>query len=167
MSLVEFDMAEREANPVDAVEHMAEANDWVFDRTGEDEITISVSGGHTDYHVSFTWMEEIEGLHLACAFDFKVADRRRGEILELLARVNEQLWIGHFDLWAKEGVVMFRQTLVLSGGSDVSHSQIEVLLRTAVETAERYYPAFQFVVWAGKSATEALDAVLLETAGSA
>lgn len=167
MTLVDFEMADREGNPVDTVEHIAEANDWIFDRTGEDEITISVAGGHTDYHVSFTWMEEFEGLHLACAFDFKVPDRRRGEILELLARVNEQLWLGHFDLWAKEGVVMFRQTLVLSGGSEVSLSQIEVLLRTAVETAERYYPAFQFVVWAGKNATEALDAVLLETAGTA
>lgn len=166
MTLLDFD-ADRAANPVDTVEHLAEMNDWVFDRSGEDEITISVSGGHCDYHVSFTWMEELEGLHLACAFDFKVADRRRGEILELLAKVNEQLWIGHFDLWAKEGVVMFRQTLVLAGGAEVSAHQIEVLLKTAVETAERYYPAFQFVVWAGKSAAEALDAVLLETAGEA
>lgn len=166
MTLLDFD-AERTLNPVDTVEHLAEMNDWVFDRSGDDEITISVAGGHCDYHVSFTWMEELEGLHLACAFDFKVADRRRNEILELLARVNEQLWIGHFDLWAKEGVVMFRQTLVLAGGTEVSANQIEVLLRTAVDTSERYYPAFQFVVWAGKNAQEALEAVLLETAGEA
>jgi hypothetical protein len=167
MTHIDVDAAERALNPVDAVEHLAEMNDWVFDRSGEDEITISVSGGHCDYNVSFTWMEEIEGLHLACAFDFKVAALRRTEILDLLARVNEQLWIGHFDLWAKEGVVLFRQTLVLSGGAEVSGAQVELLLKTAVETAERYYPAFQFVTWAGKSAPEALDSVLLETAGSA
>lgn len=163
-----IDMADdRLANPVDTVEHIAEMHDWIFERSGDDEITISVAGGHTEYHISFTWMEDIEALHLAAGFDFRVPERRRTEILELLARVNEQLWIGHFDLWAKQGVVLFRQTLVLSGGLEASSSQVEALLKTAVETCERFYPAFQFVVWAGKSASEALEAVLIETLGEA
>jgi len=166
MTLLDFE-ADRASNPVDMVEHLAEMNDWVFDRSGDDEITVSVDGGHCDYHVSFTFMAELEGLHVASAFDFKVADRRRGEVLELLARVNEQLWLGHFDLWSKEGIVLFRQTVVLGEDAEVSPAQVEVLLKTAVETCERYYPAFQFVVWAGKSAGEALEAVLLETAGQA
>jgi hypothetical protein len=36
-----------------------------------------------------------------------------------------------------------------------------------VEAAERYFPAFQFVVWAGKTARDAVDAVMFETAGEA
>jgi hypothetical protein len=40
-------------------------------------------------------------------------------------------------------------------------------LENAVSAAERYYPAFQFVIWAGKSAREAMDAALFETAGEA
>ena len=159
--------SELATNPVDTIEHLAESNDWTFDRSSEDEITISVNGSHCDFHVSFTWMEEFDGLHLACAFDFKVAERQRAEILELLASINEQLWIGHIDIWAKEGIVMFRQTLVLADGGEISHNQVELMLRTAIDTCERYYPAFQFVVWAGKSAREALQAVLLETQGEA
>lgn len=155
------------ANPVDTIEFLAESNDWVFDRSSEDEITISASGYHCDFHVSFTWMEELDGLHLACAFDFKVSERQRGEILELLAAINEQLWIGHLDFWSKEGVVMFRQTMMLAEGGEISSTQVELMLRTAIETCQRYYPAFQFVVWAGKSAKEALEAVLLETVGEA
>lgn len=159
--------ADVNVNPVDTIEHLAESNDWVFDRSSEEEITISVNGQHCDYHVSFTWMEEIEGLHLACAFDFKVTERQRAEILELLASINEQLWIGHLDLWAREGIVMFRQTMMLTEGGEISSRQVEMMLRTAIETCQRYYPAFQFVVWAGKSAKEALQAVLLETLGEA
>ncbi len=159
--------ADLAANPVDTVEYIAELHDWMFERTGIDEITIAIAGGHTEYHVSFTWMENLEALHLASAFDFKVPERRRAEILELLARINEQLWIGHFDLWAKQGIVLFRQTLVLAGGAQASSNQVETLLKTAVETCERFYPAFQFVVWAGRSASESLDAVLLETLGEA
>ena len=96
-----------------------------------------------------------------------VPEARRGEIYRLLAMVNEQLWLGHFDLWSEEGLVMYRDGLVLSGGAEASGRQCEALLENAVSAAERYYPAFQFVIWAGKTAREAMDATLFETAGEA
>ena len=40
-------------------------------------------------------------------------------------------------------------------------------LKAALEACERYYQAFQFVVWAGKTAREALDGALFETLGEA
>ena len=36
-----------------------------------------------------------------------------------------------------------------------------------METCERYFQAFQFVIWAGKSPKEALEVVLFETQGEA
>ena len=42
-----------------------------------------------------------------------------------------------------------------------------MLLKVAVDACERYYQAFQFVIWAGRSAREALDGVLFETEGEA
>jgi len=165
MSLMEF--TERQTNPVDEVERLAALHDWAFDRPGSDEISISVQGRWTDYHVSFTWMDEIEALHLACGFDLKVPEGRRSEVIALIALINEQLWIGHFDMWVKDGIVMYRHALLLAGGVAVVARQCEALLDTALDTSERYYQAFQFVVWAGKSAREALVAVMFETAGEA
>jgi hypothetical protein len=112
-------------------------------------------------------MEELEAVHLACAFDLKVAEKRKTEVMRLLSLVNEQMWIGHFDLWNQEGVVMYRQTLLLSGGAEPTNRQVESLLDTAIEACERYYQAFQFVVWGGKTASEALETVLFETVGEA
>lgn len=166
MSLIDFEQ-ERQSNPVDMIEHIAALNDWSFERAGDDEITISVTGGWSDYHVSFSWMEENEAIHLACAFDLKVPDNRKLEVMRLLTLVNEQMWIGHFDLWSSEGLVMYRQALLLSGGAEPNSSQVERLLVTAIEACERYFQAFQFVVWAGKNAGEALDSVLFETLGEA
>ena len=117
MSLMNFEQ-ERHAHPVDVIEQIASLHDWSFERAGEDEIAISVGGNWADYHVSFSWMEEREALHLACAFDLKVPENRQLEVMRLLSAVNEQLWIGHFDLWKEEGIVMFRQALLLSGGAD-------------------------------------------------
>ena len=62
---------------------------------------------------------------------------------------------------------MFRQALMLAGGASASDIQCETLLATGLDACERYFQAFQFVVWAGKSAREALDATLFETTGEA
>ena|SRR6266581_2674614 len=166
MSLVEF-REETRGNPLDVVERMALTNDWSFERAGEDEIAILVRGKWADYRVSYTWMDDIEALHLACAFEFKVPDHCRTEVQHLLTLINEQMWIGHFDVWAKDGLVMFRHALVLSGGVTATDGQCEAVLSTALDACERYYPAFQFVVWAGKTARQALDAAMFNTVGHA
>jgi hypothetical protein len=41
------------------------------------------------------------------------------------------------------------------------------LLRAALESCERYYQAFQFVVWAGKESREALAGTMFQTEGQA
>jgi hypothetical protein len=166
MSLLEISNP-RTANPVDIVERIAALNDWSFARSSEDEVTLVIAGKWTDYQVSFTWMSEIEALHLACAFDLKVPERRRADMIALVSMVNEQLWVGHFDLWANDGLVMFRHALVLAGGVTASGAQCESLLAAATDACERYYQAFQFVMWAGKSPREALEAVMFETVGEA
>lgn len=166
MSLVEFP-TDRDCNPVEVIEHIAAINDWSFERSGEDEITIAVGGSWSDYHISFSWMEDVEAMHLACAFDLKVPGGRNAEVVRLLSMINEQLWIGHFDLWEQQGALMYRHTQLLSGGADPNGEQVAAMLSAAVEACERYYQAFQFVIWAGKPAAEALDVTLFETVGVA
>jgi hypothetical protein len=158
---------ERMEHPVDTIERIAALNDWAFERDEDDEISISVKGTWSDYHVAFTWLEDMEALHIACAFDLKVPERRRNEFRKLMSSINEQLWIGHFDLWTKEDVVMFRHALVLSGGLEPNARQCEMMLKLATDACEKHYQGFQFVVWAGKTADEALDAIMFETAGEA
>ena len=166
MSLMELDIG-RQSNPVDMIEFVAANNDWTFERSGEDEIAMTVEGKWTDYHVSFSWMEEFEALHLACAFDIKVPESRVNEVHCLLSHVNGQVLMGHFDIWRHEDVVIFRQSLLLAGGAEPTNRQVEVLLSSAIDACEAYYQAFQFVVWAGKTAAEALDTAMFETAGEA
>ena len=166
MSFVDIEVPQS-ANPVDLIEQIAASHDWSFDRSGEDEITISVSGSWCDYNISLSWMGALEALHLACAFDFKIQERPKNDVMRLLALVNEQLWLGHFDLWQAEGIVMYRNALLLTEGMEAGTGQLEAMLSAAVDACERYYQAFQFVLWAGKSPEDALAAVLFETHGEA
>jgi hypothetical protein len=166
MTHVEFEV-ERSEHPLDVLERLASLNEWTFDRADDDEMSIAVPGSWTEYHVAFTWIGDVEALHVACAFDLKVPDRRRNEMLQLVSLVNEQMWVGHFDLWSSENVVMYRHALLLAGGAEPTPGQCEMMMKTASDACERYYQAFQFVLWAGKSAREAIDSVLFETEGEA
>ncbi|MBB5054483.1 hypothetical protein YH63_011210 [Afipia massiliensis] len=154
-------------SPLSVVEEIASTNDWSFERSGQDEITILTQGQWTDYQLSFTWMGDIDALHLACAFDIKIPEARRSEVQRLIAAINEQLWIGHFDVWLTTGSIMYRQALILPGGMTASPAQCELMLDGALHACERYYPALQFVVWAGKTAAEAMTAAMFDTAGEA
>ncbi len=156
----------RVTNPVDLVEQVAHAHGWACERSSDDELTLSVAGTWADYHVSLNWRHDLEALHIACAFDFKVPDNRLGEVYRLVAQINEQLWLGHFDVWSQDGLIMFRQALMLNEAI-ATPGQCEALLRAGLEACERYYQAFQFVVWAGKDARQALSSTMFETHGQA
>ena len=94
-------------------------------------------------------------------------EQARGQVAELIAMVNERLIIGHFDLWIDDGLVVYRHSLLLRGISQASVEQLEDLVDISLNECERFYPAFQFVVWGGKKPAEAVEAAILETRGEA
>jgi len=155
------------ANPLDVVEQVVSANDWAFDRRSEDEMAVEVPGKWCDYSLYFAWRQDASALHFTCAFDMRVQQAKRRETNDLLAQVNEKLWLGHFGLWADQGVPMFRHAILLRGNGSASSEQIEDLVDIALSECERFYPAFQFVIWGGKSVDEAIAAALLDTVGEA
>ena len=155
------------SNPLDVVEEIVGANEWAFDRANDDELVVEITGRHCDYRLFFIWRQDLSALHFTCVFDARVASPRRGEVHELLALVNEKLWLGHFDLCQEDGVPMFRHTILLRGARGASVEQLEDLVDVALNECERFYPAFQFVVWGGKRAGDALSAAMFDTVGEA
>ncbi|MCG8505271.1 MAG: YbjN domain-containing protein [Sphingomonadales bacterium] len=155
-------------NPLDHVEQMAANNDWPYERMGDEEISLAVPSSWTEYHLRFYWREDGQVLQVASVFDFRIPKAKRTSIYEALSLINERLWVGHFEIWSEEDVVMYRHAALTdqrNGG--FSPSFCELLTDTAVSECERYYPVFQFVIWAGKSPAESLEAAMLETMGEA
>lgn len=154
-------------NPLDSIEAMLTDGELSHDRVHEEELHVAVQGHWCTYHLTFSWHEPLESLHVSCSFDMRAAREKRGELTSLLALINEQLWVGHFDLWSEDGAVIFRHGVMLQGHAEITPEQGEALLRMPVDACERFYPAFQFVVWAGKSASDAIRASMFETMGHA
>lgn len=167
MALEALERDEKPGNPLDRVERIAAAHDWAVSRTGAHEVTMEVSGGWSGMSISLNWRDDFEILHVAVSLETKVPPGRRDEVARLLARINEQLLVGHFDLWRLDGSLVFRNSLLLAGNAEANDAQCEALIRFAVGTCERYFPAVQFVVWAGQTANEALESAMIDTWGEA
>ena len=154
-------------NPIDLVEEIVLANEWPHDRSSDEEMVVEISGRWCDYRLLFVWQEEISALHFSCSFDMKVPKARKLSVYELLAIVNEKMWLGHFDVCSDTGLPMFRHAVLLRGAMGASVEQIEDLVDMALTECERFYPAFQFVIWGGRSAADAIASSLLDTVGEA
>ncbi len=166
-SLSNFLDNDNAANPLDLVEQVISANDWAFDRRSDSDMAAEAPGKWGDYGLYFCWSHEISVMHFSCAFDLKSPAKRRTALYELLAKANEKLWIGHFGMDEDTGMPIYRHSILLRGTPQASSESIEDLVDIALTECERFFPAFQFVLWGGKSPADALAAAMLDCVGEA
>lgn len=163
----EFDREDEDAAPVEMLVQLFEARGWPCDFVSEDEISGEIQGSWANYQVRAIWRSEDRVLQLLCLPDVRVPQTKRREMFELLALVNEQLWLGHFDIWSNGGVLLYRHGMMLGDDGLLSLAQAQAVVEAAVNECDRFYPAFQFVLWGDKSPADALASALVDPAGEA
>ena len=154
-------------NPLELLEEIVGANDWSFERLSAEEMLVEISGRWCHYRLFFFWQDDVSAMQFSCQFDMRVPANRRAAVVDLLALINERLWLGHFDIDVDAASPMFRQTTLLRGVQGASVEQLEDLIDIAITECDRFVPAFQFVIWGGKSANEAVSAAILDTVAEA
>ncbi|WP_324261188.1 YbjN domain-containing protein [Altererythrobacter sp. H2] len=161
------DSGGHDAAPLDMLAALFDARGWPFESVGDDEISGEIQGSWANYQLRGIWRPEDRVLQLLCLPDIRVSDAKRRDANELLALVNEQVWLGHFDIWSNGKVLLYRHGVMLGSDGLLGLDQAQALVETAVDECDRFYPAFQFVLWGDKSPREALDAALVDAAGEA
>lgn len=156
-----------DAAPVEMLASLFEARGWPFDYVSEDEISAEIKGSWTTYQFQAIWRTEDHVLQLLCLPDVRVPEAKRAPLFEALALINEQLWLGHFDVWSNGGVLLFRHGLMLGDDGLLSPNQAQCIVEAALEECDRFYPVFQFILWGDKSPADALAAALVDAAGEA
>lgn len=166
MRAVETSFDAEDAAPIDMLTALFEAHGWPCS-SGSEELAGEIQGSWAKYQVKGIWRPEDKVLQILCLPDIRVPEDKRSVAQELLAMVNEQMWLGHFDIWSNGGVLLYRNATLLGDEGTLSLSQAKALVEIAVEECDRFYPAFQFVLWGDKSPTDALDAAMVDAAGEA
>lgn len=153
--------------PMDVLAALFDARGWAIDTHADEELAGEVQGSWVTYQLRAVLRAEDGVLQLICLPDIRVAKDRMGEAYELLGLVNEQVWLGHFDIWSQGGVLVYRHGALLGDDGMLSVAQAQALIENAVDECDRFYPAFQFVLWGNKRPVEALEAAMIDAAGEA
>ena len=159
--------AEEDAAPVDMLVALFEARGWECEVLSDDEMAGEVQGSWAKYQIKAIWRSADNVLQLLCLPDIRIGDEKRARAYELLSLVNEQMWLGHFDIWSNGDVLLYRHGALLGDDGTLSLSQAQALIETAIDECDRFYPAFQFVLWGDKTPREALSAAMVDAAGEA
>ena len=157
---------EEDAAPLDMLVALFEARGWPC-RTGPGEMSGEVQGSWTTYQVRGIWRPEDQVLQILCLPEIRIPKGKQNDANELVARANEQMWLGHFDIWSNGGVVLYRNGTMLGDNGLLDLSQAQALVEIAVDECDRFYPAFQFVLWGDKSPADALEAAMVDAIAEA
>ena len=133
-------------NPIDVVEDIIYSKNWTFSRAADDELVAELSSQWCQYRLYFAWSERIKAINFTITFDIKFPLSTSKSVYELLALINEKLWIGHFDITSKNGIPAFRHTVLVSQRDEILYKYLEELVDIAIYECEKYYPAFQLII---------------------
>ncbi len=158
--------AAENAAPLDMLLALFEARGWPCQST-RTEVSGEIQGSWTTYQLRAIWRPEDMVLQILCLPDIRISKDKRAQGHELVSLANEQMWLGHFDVWSDGGVLLYRNGTMLGDEGLLSLSQAQALVEIAVDECDRFYPAFQFVLWSDKSPAEALDAAMVDALGEA
>tara|TARA_B100001250_G_scaffold269383_1_gene232428 strand:- start:59 stop:547 length:489 start_codon:yes stop_codon:yes gene_type:complete len=162
-----MDLDNLSLNPIDVVEDVIHSKKWTFSRADEYELVAEIASQWCLYRLYFTWSEKIQAISFSITFDIKFPQNKTGSAQELLALINENMWIGHFDITSKNGIPAYRHTVLYFEEIDKLHKQLEDLVDIAIYECEKYYPAFQLVLFEDSDPGKALKLSVLETIGQA
>ena len=160
-------VVEDDAAPIEMLAALFEARGWPCEIISDDEVTGEVQGSWAKYQIRAIWRSEDNVLQLLCLPDIRVANEKRRQAYELLSLVNEQMYLGHFDIWSNGDMLLYRHGALHGDDGLLSIAQAQALAETAIDECDRFYPAFQFVLWGDKSPRAALESAMVDAAGEA
>lgn len=156
-----------ECPPLDMLAALFEARGWSYEIDSEENLSAVFKGSWTSYRIRAVYREIDNTLQILILPDVVVPLEKCDAVYKALALINEQLWLGHFDIWSASKVLLFRHGTILPPNGMLSIDHAQNMVDLAIDECERFYPVFQFIIWGDKTAEDALDAALIDTMGEA
>ncbi|MCK4945861.1 MAG: YbjN domain-containing protein [Alphaproteobacteria bacterium] len=168
MISIPYELAHEDGNPINMVEYLIESKGWKFSRHDEEAISIVIPGQKASFDVSIEWQEEFSALLFACSIPLEIADANYDMAAKALEQINQNLWLGHFDLSDKKKFPTFRHTLLLRMiPAGIAVDIVADVFDVAVAECNRFYTTFQLAQAGDIRLHDDLNAAVFETIGEA
>ena len=163
-----FELAHDDNSPIDMVEEFAESKGWVFIRHDSDTMDIVLPGQKAKFDVAMEWQEEFSALLFACSLPIEISEANYEMAVQALEQINQNLWLGHFDLSNKNKYPTFRHTFLLRMiPSGIAIDLIADAFEIALAECNRFYSTFQLAQAGDVRIHDDLNAAVFETIGEA
>ena len=155
-------------HPMDVAEAVLGRDDRVhIERSDDGDLSFTCKGAWCPVTGFLGWREELPAVLLTVSCDLAAPKSRMAEAARLIAMINENLWLGHFDLWTEDGSIVFRHSIPMIGRGELTAGEVQALLAATMDAADRFFPAFDYLLRCGQSAEDSLKIALFETIGEA
>lgn len=148
-------------NPIDDIESLFIQRRQTIERRNTNEAVVEIAGKWDNMLLFFAWEENLHCLHISCMLNIESENVNLPSIFELLALLNEDLWVGYFSYWEEERMPIFKHSLFLEESDDNLVSKLTQVLNIAITECERAYPIFHAVLKQNISPRKAISPVIL------
>lgn len=145
-------------NPIDTIESIFARDNVSFDRRKDNELVAEVLGKWDNMLVFFAFEEHLRCLHISCLLNIETSTVDRSKMFELLALLNENLWLGHFSYWSEQKMPIFKHSIILQDEEELFINKISKIIELSIMECERVYPIFNAVMRQNISPIQALYA---------
>ncbi len=133
-------------NPIDTIEKIFARDKVSYDRRKDTELVAEVLGKWDNMLVFFAYEEHLRCLHISCLLNLKASNVDRSKMFELLAILNENLWLGHFSYWSEQKMPIFKHSVILQDNEELFLHKISKIIELSIMECERIYPVFNAVM---------------------
>jgi hypothetical protein len=114
----------------------------------------------------FVWQEDLDALQFFASYDIEIKPDNMGPAACALMLVNENLWMGHFEIPRDTRKPRYRHTCLMRGqNKNASSDHLEDLLDISMIQCERYFSLFQLLNTMDDPDDKMLALALMETRG--
>lgn len=164
----ELELFEDVSNPLDSVEDMFRSQDWSFTRSHDEELCVTVAGKRGQYKMTFIWQEEFHAMQFFCEYDFILPDANSSTVNKVLRAINEDLWLGHFDVPVATNAPCFRHTSLFRGWTQSSGAEhVEDLVDIAIAESDRFHSIFRMLAERTHMDDSLIDFIMSDSVGEA
>ncbi|MBR5154104.1 MAG: YbjN domain-containing protein [Alphaproteobacteria bacterium] len=148
-------------NPLDTIESILVRDNITFRRPNDKELNAEILGKWDNMLIFFAFEEHLNCVHISCLLNIETSTVDRSKMFELLALLNENLWLGHFSYWSEQKMPIFKHSLILQDGEELFYDKISKIIDLSIMETERVYPIFNAVMRQNVSPEQALYADIM------
>ncbi len=130
-------------NLLDIIENTLKKQDYKYSRLEEGEMDVSIP---PDYNLTILLRNDYNILHFSNDLNIICPEDRLAVVEDSIVKVNERIWLGHFDLLSQDNRIVFSFSLPFADTIVLDEDYIEEILLMICDECDRFYHYFKMVL---------------------